>query len=573
MKTIIQYLAFGTFLSLLSHTAMTFAQPAILSERAIHAPAQGRQMLVASEAQAANVGLALLNQGGNAVDAAVATAFALAVTLPRAGNIGGGGFMLIYEQKTSKVIALDYRETAPAKAHRDLFLDAKGDVDKQRSRFSHLAVGVPGTVAGLILALEKYGSLPLKAVLQPAIRLAQKGIIVSPALHEALKTRGSQLNTTAQQAFLKPDGTPPAIGERLVQADLANTLQAIAEQGATGFYQGPVADALVKEMLAHGGIIDHADLATYRPAMRTPIQGKFRGFDIFSMPPPSSGGIHIVQMLNMLKDFDLKASGHNSAASIHILAEVMKLAYADRAKYLGDTDFIKVPVAGLISPAYAQQLSTQIYSDKTRPSVEIHAGKVPGYESRETTHFSVVDKIGNAVANTYTLNFSFGSGIMAPGTGFLLNNEMDDFSAKSGVPNAYGLIGGEANAIEPGKRMLSSMSPTIVLKGKKPYLITGSPGGSRIITTTLQILLNVIEHGMNIQEAVNAPRIHHQWLPDELRLERGLSVDTRQLLKAKGHKLVEKRVMGAANSILIDPETGIKYGAADPRQRDSVSRW
>ncbi len=548
------------------------ATPAIISDNAIFKPVQAQQaMVVADEPLAARIGLDLLRQGGNAVDAAVAIGFAMAVTYPRAGNIGGGGFMLIHQADKHRVTALDYRETAPQKAHRDLFLDAQGQVDGQLSRFSPLAVGVPGTVAGLLLALEKYGSLPLSRVLTPAIQLAREGFPVSPDLHQALQSRRQHLSAAAQQVFYH-DGQALAAGQTLVQKDLAATLQRIAEQGRAGFYSGDTARLLIADMTAHGGIMSLADLAQYQPVLRTPVQGEFRGYQVYSMSPPSSGGVHIVQLLNLLSAYDLRTLGHNSAATIHYMAEAMKYAYADRAKYLGDPDFVSVPVAGLTALEYAQQLRKNIDPQRVTPSKDISAGQPPGYESPQTTHFSVMDAAGNAVANTYTLNFSFGSGLMAPGTGFLLNNEMDDFSAKPGVPNAYGLVGGEANAVAPGKRMLSSMSPTIVLKDQKPFLITGSPGGSRIITTTLQIILNVIEHGLNLQEAVNAVRVHHQWWPDELSVEQGLSVDTYHQLQKLGHKIKESPwAMGAANSILRAPDTGRLHGAADPRRSSAVA--
>jgi len=370
-----------------------------------------------------------------------------------------------------------------------------------------------------------------------------------------------------ERIFLKADGSFYQPNERFQQPDLANTLQRIAEQGTQGFYAGKTAELIAAEMVQHQGLITQQDLAAYQPVWRTPIQGQYRGYQVYSMSPPSSGGVHIVQMLNLLGHHDIPALGHNSAAGIHLLSEVMKRAYADRSRYLGDSDFVKVPLAGLTSAEYAAALNDTLNLSQATPSSSIAPGVPPSYESPDTTHFSVVDKAGNAVSNTYTLNFSFGSGIVVSGAGFLLNNEMDDFSAKPGVPNAYGLIGGTANAIEPHKRMLSSMSPTLVLKNDKPFLVTGSPGGARIITTTLQILLNVIDHQMNIQEAVNAVRVHHQWLPDSLRVEEGLSVDTqRVLVENYGHTLVTRNAMGAAHSILVDAEQGILFGAGDPRR-------
>jgi gamma-glutamyltranspeptidase/glutathione hydrolase len=541
----------------------------IISNLARFSPVEASNgMVVTTEPLATQIGVDVLKRGGNAVDAAVTIGFVLAVTYPRAGNLGGGGFMLFYAAKTSQIVALDYREVAPMRAYPDMFLDCEDHVDTNLSRFSHQAAGVPGTVAGLALALQKYGTLSLAEALAPAIRFAEEGFRVTSALSRDLKANEHFSQWPASQAiFLKPDGSFYEVGDIWIQKDLANTLKLIAQQGIEAFYQGDIAKLIVKDMKAHNGLISRADLAAYQPTIRQPVHGSYRGdYEVYSMSPPSSGGVHILQMLNMLEADNLSELGHNSAATIHLMTEAMKRAYADRSKYLGDPDFGPLPINGLISKAYAAQLRTKFDLTKATASQTIAPAIPPGYESPETTHYSVIDKEGNAVSNTYTLNFSFGSGIVVPGTGFLLNNQMDDFSAKPGEPNAYGLIGSQANAIKPQKRMLSSMSPTIVLKQGKPFLITGSPGGSRIITTTLQVILNVIEHKMNIQEAVNAIRIHHQWLPDELRIEKGLNLDTINLLKNKGHTLAIKPAMGAASSILINQETGIYYGASDPRR-------
>lgn len=525
-------------------------------------------MVVTAESIATQIGVEVLKQGGNAIDAAVTIGFVMAVTYPTAGNIGGGGFMQIYSAKTGQVVAIDYRETAPVLAHRDMFLDKYGNVDPKLSQFSHLSAGVPGTVAGLALALEKYGTLSLAEALAPAIKLAEEGWVVTNYFTNKIKKISNRLQQwpASKAIFLKPDGSFYEPGDVLIQKDLAKTLKAIAEQGIKAFYQGEIADLIIKDMGAHGGLITKTDLANYQPVIRKPVHGTYRGYDIYSMSPPSSGGIHIIQILNMLEKDDIASLGHNSAATIHLMSEAMKRAYADRSKYLGDPDFVKVPITGLTAKKYAAQLRAQFDTSKASASADILPGTPPAYESENTTHYSVVDKEGNAVSNTYTLNFSYGSGIVVQGAGFLLNNEMDDFSAKPGVPNAYGLIGGAANAIEPNKRMLSSMSPTIVLKDGKPFLVTGSPGGSKIITTTLQVIMNVIDHHKNIQQAVNAERIHHQWLPDELRVEKGLSSGTLKLLKDMGHKVVVKSTMGAASSILIDQENGVYSGAADPRR-------
>ncbi len=528
-------------------------------------------MVATQEALASEVGRQILRDGGNAVDAAVAVGFALAVTLPRAGNLGGGGFMMIHHAGTGETVALDYREMAPAAATRDLFLDAEGEVDEKRSRFSHQAAGVPGTVAGMAAALERYGTMSLAQVMTPAIRLATEGILVSQDLSDSLKQSAERLQQfpAAAKVFFKADGRPYEPGDRLIQSDLARSLGLIAEQGPEAFYGGEVARLITAEMERHGGLITPADLRAYKAVFRDPVRGTYRGYEIASMPPPSSGGVHLVQILNILEGYPIGELGSNSALTIHLMAEAMRLAYADRSKYLGDPDYSDVPVAGLISKTYAESLRETIDSFRARPSEEVLPGDPLPYESNETTHYSVMDRAGNLVSNTYTINFSYGSGIMAEGTGILLNNEMDDFSAKPGVPNAYGLLGGEANAIEPGKRPLSSMTPTLVFKDGRPWLATGSPGGSRIITTTLQILLNVIDHEMNIAEATAAPRVHHQWWPDELRVEPGLSPDTMALLRARGHDVVVKPTMGSTQSIMVT-EDGIT-GASDPRRPGALT--
>jgi gamma-glutamyltranspeptidase/glutathione hydrolase len=552
--------------------ASTAQEQAIISRKDIFHPVFAPNGMVATqEARATRIGVEVLEDGGNAVDAAVAVGFALAVTLPRAGNLGGGGFMLIHDANTGQTQALDYREMAPAASTRNMFLDQNGAVDKNKSRFSRYAAGVPGTVAGMVLALERFGTLSLERVIAPAIRLAEEGIEVSYGLAQSLEAGKERLmnNEAAARIFFHPDGTPYRAGDRLVQSDLAWSLKQIAAEGAGAFYRGAIAQRIVEDMRKNDGPITAADLAGYRPVLRAPVAGSYRGYEIRSMPPPSSGGVHLVQILNILEGFPIAFLGQNSADTIHLMAEAMKLAYADRSKHLGDPDYWKVPVEGLTSKRYATDLRRGIRLDRARPSSAIGAGNPLPYESNETTHFSVMDRAGNAVSNTYTINFSYGSGIVAERTGILLNNEMDDFSAKTGVPNAYGLIGGEANAIEAGKRPLSSMTPTIVLKDGKPLLATGSPGGSRIITTTLQLILNVIDHEMNIAAATAAPRVHHQWLPDELRVESGLSVDTLDLLIARGHKIVEKNAMGSTQSVMRT-EGGF-FGAADPRRPGALA--
>ena len=544
---------------------------AIYSEDAIHHPVWAKNGMVATqEALASDIGLQILKDGGNAVDAGVAVGFALAVTLPRAGNIGGGGFMMIYDAKQDKTVALDYREKAPGSASRDMYLDDEGNAVSDLSRYHGLAVGVPGTVAGLLKALEEHGTMNREQVMAPAIALAEDGIEVTAGLSESLTALSDRLQKwpSTKKVFFKPDGSAYQPGERLKQPELARSLKRIAVQGADGFYKGKTARDIVKAVNEAGGSMSLQDLADYEAIARVPVKGDYRGYEIVSMPPPSSGGIHIIEILNILEGYPLGDYGQNSAQTIHLMAEAMQLAYADRAEYLGDSDFIHVPASGLTSQAYADKLRTLIDPNKATPAATIKANNPLPYESDQTTHFSIVDKDGNAIANTYTLNFSYGTGLVADGTGILLNNEMDDFSAKPGVPNGYGLIGGDANAVEANKRPLSSMSPTLVFKDNKPYIVTGSPGGSRIITTVTQIISNVIDHDMNIAEATHAPRIHDQWLPDEIRIEKALNVDTVKKLESMGHTVSPKSAMGSTQSIMLTPN-GL-YGSSDPRIVDAA---
>ena len=538
------------------------------SSNAIFHPVYGKNGMVASEqGLATQVGLDILKQGGNAIDAAVAVGFALAVVLPNAGNIGGGGFMVLHDDKTGKDVAIDFREIAPAKASRDMYLDNQGNVIDGKSLFTHDASGVPGTVAGMEYALKKWGTMPLSKVLEPAIKLADKGFIVSDVLAQTLKEEKSTLGKwSSSKAIFFKNGEPLKSGDLLVQKDLAKSLRLIAKQGAKAFYQGEIATKIAKEMQSHGGTMTLEDLKAYKVVERQPIIGDYRGYKVVTMPPPSSGGVHLIEILNMLEHYPIKEDGVNSAKNIHHMAESMKLAYADRSEYLGDPDFVKIPVTGLTSKAYANERVKTIDDNKARLSSTIKPGKPQPYESDQTTHFSVMDKAGNAVAVTYTLNLNFGSGIVVEGTGILLNNEMDDFSVKPGVPNAFGLVGGAANAIEAKKRPLSSMTPTIVMKNNKPWLVTGSPGGARIITTVLQSVVNTIDHEMNPAEAIITPRVHHQWLPDELRVEEGISPDTIKLLQDKGHKVVTKAPMGRIQIIQAD-DSGF-YGYSDPRNPD-----
>jgi gamma-glutamyltranspeptidase/glutathione hydrolase len=550
------------------------AQAPILTSTARFLPVVAEHGMVASqEKRATHVGVEILRAGGNAVDAAVAVGFALAVTHPQAGNIGGGGFMLVHLSGRNETIAIDYRETAPAAMTRDIFLDEKGEADPKKSRDSALGVGVPGTVAGLALALEKYGSgkFTLAQLIAPAIKLAREGFAVEDELADTLPRAQPRLARWPASAkiFLKPDGVALGRGDRLMQADLAASLEAIAAGGPRAFYEGPLAEKLIAGLRQNGGIMTLDDLGNYQAIVRPAVRGTYRGYGITSMPPPSSGGVHLIEMLNILEGFPLRETGAESAATLHLMIEAMKPAYADRAQFLGDPAFVKVPVEGLTSKKYATELRKAIDPERARPSREIRAGDPAPHEGDNTTHFSVVDAQGNAVANTYTLNFFYGLGLVADGTGILLNNELDDFAAKPGAANAFGLVGGDANAPGPGKRPLSSMSPTIVTRDGRVFLVTGTHGGSRIITMVLQIILNVIDHQMNIAEAVAAPRIHHQWLPDQVDAERGLSPDTIRLLEAKGHKIVVGRTFGSANSILVTPD-GLT-GAADPRQRGTLA--
>lgn len=557
--------------TLTSTTNKAKADQAIYSEDAIHHPVWAKNGMVATqEALASDIGLKILKEGGNAVDAGVAVGFALAVTLPRAGNIGGGGFMMIYDAKQGKTVALDYREKAPSSASRDMYLDEEGNAVSDLSRFHGLAIGVPGTVAGLLKALEDHGTMSRGQVMAPAIALAEDGIEVTAGLSESLEALSDRLQKwpSTKKVFFKADGSAYQPGERLKQPELARSLKLIAAQGADGFYRGETATKLVKAVNEAGGSMSLQDLANYEAIAREPVKGDYRGYEIVSMPPPSSGGIHIVQILNILEGYPLKDYGQNSAQTIHLMAEAMQLAYADRAEYLGDSDFIDVPASGLTSQAYADNLRTLINPNQATPAATIKANNPLPYESDQTTHFSIVDKDGNAIANTYTLNFSYGTGLVAEGTGILLNNEMDDFSAKPGTPNGYGLLGGDANAVEANKRPLSSMSPTLVFKDSKPYIVTGSPGGSRIITTVTQIISNVIDHDMNIAEATHAPRIHDQWLPDEIRTEKALNIDTVKKLESMGHTVSPKAAMGSTQSIMLTPN-GV-YGSSDPRIVDAA---
>lgn len=528
-------------------------------------------MVVAQERLSAQVGADVLARGGNAVDAAVATGFAMAVTYPRAGNIGGGGFMVVHTAKGEDV-SIDYRETAPGSATRDMFLGNDGKPDITKSRDSALGIGVPGTVAGLALALEKYGSgkFTLSDLLQPAIALARDGFVLTDDGADTLPDWHRRLARwpSSKPIFSRADGTSLREGDRLVQTDLADTLMAIAQQGPRGFYEGPVAGKLVDGINKAGGIFTLDDLKTYRPVIREPVRGSYRGYDIVSMPLPSSGGTVLLETLNILEGFPMSEMQQGSAPSLHLLIEAMKRAYADRARYLGDPAFVNTPITALISKDYAAKQRSSIDPKRATPWSDALTPKPPR-EGQNTTHYSVVDRAGNAVSNTYTLNFSYGMGLVPEGTGVLLNNELDDFTASPGASNAYGLVGYEANLPGPGKRPLSSMTPTIVLKDGKPVLVTGSPGGSRIISTTLQVIVNVIDYKMDLMSAVAAPRLHHQWLPDEVRIENGFAEPVLDGLRAMDHRIVKPMGQTSANSIAVAPDGFL--GAPDPRTRGAAA--
>ena len=545
-----------------------YAPPDLSTVRAITAE---HGLVVAQERIAAQVGADILRQGGNAVDAAVATGFALAVTYPRAGNIGGGGFMVIHSAGRNEDAAIDYRETAPGAITQDVFLGADGKPDSDKSRNSALGIGVPGTVAGLTLALEKYGSgrFTLAQILKPAIELARDGFVIADDMADTLSDMYRRMGRwpNSAKAFSRSDGTPLQEGDRLIQADLAATLTAIAEQGPRGFYEGSVAERLAKAVRDGGGLMTVDDLKSYQAVIRNPVRGNYRGYDIVSMPLPSSGGTVLLETLNILEGFPMADMKQGTAPSLHVIVEAMKRAYADRARYLGDPAFVNAPVNVLITKEYAARQRAGIDLTRATPAADFLA--VSPREGSNTTHYSVVDSSGNAVSNTYTLNFPYGVGLVAEGTGVLLNNELDDFTAAPGASNAFGLVGFEANLPGPGKRPLSSMSPTIVLKDGKPVLVTGSPGGSRIISAVLQVVIDVLDYNMDVAAAVAAPRIHHQWMPDEVRVERGFSDEVLAELRAKGHKVIEPLGQTSANSIAVTP-TGL-LGAPDPRTRGAAA--
>ena len=537
---------------------------------AINHPVMGKAGMVASHnVLSSRIAAEILANGGNAIDAGAALGFALAVTLPRAGNIGGGGFMLVHVAELNKTIAIDFRETAPAAAEQDMFFDANGNVVLDETyRFSHKSSAIPGSVAGLAHIVEQYGTMTLAEVLAPAIRLARDGIEVTYDLAADLAfSQRLKNNPASLRKFYKPDGSSYEVGEIFKQPDLAWTLSEIAAGGVDALYRGSVAKKIVADMEAHNGLITLDDLANYDVIEREPVRGTFRGYDIAAMPAPSSGGTHVIQMLNILENFPLADMGAESADALHLMAEAMKFSYADRSKYLGDPDFVKVPTETLVSKTYAEDIASKISLDRALSSDEIAPGELTIYESDETTHYSVVDDEGNMVGNTYTLMFSFGSGVVIEGTGILMNNNMGNFTLRSDIPDAFGLMGSENNLIRPNRRPVSSMSPVLVSKDGKPMLMTGSPGGSKIISANMQMILNVLEFGMNIADASVAPRIHHQWRPDTLEIESCVSPDTVSRLIDKGQSIKfsqRSANMGSLQTVMW--RDGFFYGYSDPRR-------
>ncbi len=564
----------------LTWTSVVESQPAngrkqdtpIARYNAVHHPAIGRRGMVASQnAVASQIGVDILKKGGNAIDAGVAVGIALAVTLPRAGNVGGGGFMLIHIASENRTIAVDFRETAPAAATNDMYFDTNGEVNNSEFRFTHKSSAVPGTVAGFDHILRHYGTMNWEQVTGPAIDLAQNGIVVTEDLANNLANAKERLSTNrnTRSTYYKPNGELYVAGEIFKQPELAWTLKHIAKGGAQAFYRGAIAERIALDMQKHNGLITMNDLANYQVVERTPVVGTFHDYTIAAMSAPSSGGMHILQMLNIFENYPLAQMGYGSADAIHLMAEAMKLAYADRSKYLGDPDFINIPSKALTGKPYADLLTQSISMDKARSSTDILPGNLTPYESPETTHYSILDQQGNAVVTTYTLMFSYGSGVVIKDTGILMNNNMGNFTLRPDIPDAFGLLGSADNQIAPGRRPVSSMTPIIVFKEEKPFLLTGSPGGSRIITTNLQLLLNVLVHKMNIADATSAPRIHHQWYPDVLQLESGFSPDTIQILRLRGHKINFSPAMGSLQTVMF--ENGTFFGYSDPRRPGAKS--
>ena len=543
---------------------LALVAPAVAPVQATRQPVRARRgMVVAMESLATDVGVSVLQQGGNAVDAAVAVGFALAVTHPFAGNIGGGGYMLV-RMADGRSTFIDFRERAPEKSTRTMYLDAQGNPTKD-SIEGWRSSGVPGSVRGFEMANAQFGTRTWAQNLQPAVDLAVKGYPVSYALAEGLKGSRALANDPESRRIFQRDGKFFDVGETLTQPELGRTLQRIATSGPNEFYTGDTARRFADEMSKHGGIISAADLANYKAIARTPLQGTYKGYTVLTAPPSSSGGIALLEMLGILEGTGYEKAGAGSASAIHWEAEAMRRAYADRNEYIGDPDFIKNPIDGLLDKAYLSKLRATIDPVKATPSAQVKPGQPAGSEKMETTHYSVVDGQGNAVAVTYTLNGGYGNGITVPGLGFLLNNEMDDFTSKPGTPNMFGLVQGERNAIAPGKRPLSSMTPTILLKDGKLFMTVGAPGGSRISTAVLQVILNVVDFGMNVQDAIDAPRVHHQWMPDRLSLERAISPDTVDLLKSRGYDVDYNAGVVLAQTAAIVSDGGWLQGGSDGR--------
>ena len=516
---------------------------------------------------ATEIGQNILTQGGNAYDAAIAVGFALAVVLPRAGNIGGGGFMVIYDEDSNDTYAIDYREKAPAASFRDMYLDENGEFDILKSTFGYNAIGVPGTVHGFWNVHQRFGSLPWADLLQPAIILAERGFVMSDYMAQTLNNYVEKMSYYDETRNIFLRNYPNLKESRLIQNDLAKTLKRIQKDGLNGFYSGETASLIASDMRENGGLITEQDLIDYRSVWRDPIKGTYRGKTIVTMPPPSSGGIHLIQMLNILENFDLGSYEHNSYQYVSLLSETMKYAYADRSEYLGDPDFFEVPISKITAKEYAKKISTSIRELGVLPSSKINPGMYINPESDETTHFSIADKFGNVISNTYTINSAFGSGVTIKGTGILMNNEMDDFSGQPGVPNQFGLLGGVANEIEPAKRPLSSMTPTIVFDNDEPFLAIGSPGGSRIITAVLQIILNVIDFEQSLEEATDSKRVHHQWYPDDIDIEE--TYNQINELMDLGYKIDIIDTATCTQSIMIDD--GEFIGVSDLRRPDSLA--
>ena len=555
--------------SLLVLSVVLLVSTASISEAALRKPVRaGGGMVVSADSMATAAGVDILKRGGNAIDAAVAVGFCLAVTFPEAGNLGGGGFMVI-RRKGGESTMIDFREKAPSAATRDMFLDPAGNPIPDKSTFGPMAAGVPGSVAGLLFALRSYGTMERAEILRRAIELADGGIRVDRRLETSLKENLHEIASFPSSAkMFTRMGQPYRENDLLRQPDLAHTLKLIGEKGEEGFYRGEIASLIDAEMKRSGGIMTAADLEAYAAVERTPVKGTYRGFDIISSAPPSAGGTVLLEMLNILERFNLREKGQNSSQTIHLIAAAAQRAYADRATYLGDPDFFSVPEGSLISKQYAAKLSRAIDSTRAIPSISVSQGSLENGEGHHTTHYCVADRFGNAVSVTTTLNGLYGCKLVVDGAGFFLNNEMDDFVVKPGVPNMFGLIGGDANAIQPGKRMLSSMTPTIIVKNEKPFMILGARGGSRIPTTVAQIIVNVIDFGMNIQQAVDAPRIHYQWFPDKLYCERlGFARDVTDNLQRMGYTVDSTVESNAeAEAIMIDPGNGEFFGAPDPRE-------